>query len=294
MKQSSIERSLIFILFLYAAAGCKKTVEQSNTPDTIRVTHDSIFTAPIIPYPITPLQECNNAPYYGDSIVFSQPAKTTDYYIYPQTNQNLSGTYLAWPQGLVMDSKTGAIDLTKSETGQRYSIGFVKSGTTDTCVSQLIVAGVSYMDSIYVLNHSDTTSRPYFNANPYGSSPCNGSGGPGSGCQFDYNDYAKKQGIIIDKKSGFIDLKKTTKNLNFAMLWNGASLTTRIYYKLNDQSNNASQMIEVKLIYYAHKSDVPPNISAQITQNLFYTLNDALISRGPSARPPLIVIVREG
>ena len=192
-----------------------------------------------------------------------------------------------------MDSKTGAIDLTKSETGQRYSVGFVKSGTTDTCISQLIVGGVSYMDSIYVLNHSDTTSRPYFNANPYGSSPCNGSGGQGPGCQFDYNNYAKNQGIIIDKKTGFIDLKKTTKNLNFAMLWNGESLTTRIYYKLNDNSNNASQMIQVKLIYYAHKSDVPPNIAAQVTQNLYNTLNNALVSKGPSARPPLIVIVRD-
>ena len=64
-----------------------------------------------------------------------------------------------------MDSKTGAIDLTKSETGQRYSIGFVKSGTTD----------------------------------------------------------------------------------------------------------------------------VPANIVAQVSQNLYYTLNDALVSKGPSARPPLIV-----
>jgi hypothetical protein len=123
-------------------------------------------------------------------------------------------------------------------------------------------------------------------------SPCDGSGGPGPGCQFDYNNYAKNQGIIIDKKTGFIDLKKTTKNLNFSMLWNGESLSTRIYYKLNDHSNNASQMIQLKLIYYAHKSDIPASILGQVTQNLFYTLNDVLISKGPSARPPLIVIVR--
>ena len=280
-------------MFIYAAASCKKTIEQSNPPASERVTHDSVYTAAVIPYPETPLQECSDAPNYGDSIVFTQPAKTTDYFIYPQTNQDLSGTYLSWPQGLVIDSKTGAINLTKSETGQRYSIGFVKSGTTDTCISQLIVGGVSYMDSIYVLSNSDTTSRPYFDANPYVSSPCNGSGGQGPGCQFDYNNYAKNQGIIIDKKTGYIDLKKTSKNLNFALLWNGASLTTRIYYKLNDKSNNASQMIQVKLIYYNHKSDIPANITGQVSQNLYYTLNNVLVSRGPSARPPLIVIVRD-
>jgi hypothetical protein len=293
MKQTSLVRSLIFIMLIYAADGCKKTVEPTNpSPDNL-LTHDTVYTAPVIPYPITPLQECNDAPNYGDSIVFTQPANTTDFFVYPLTNQDLSGTYLSWPQGLVIDSKTGAIDLTKSETGQRYSVGFVKSGTTDTCISQLIVGGVSYMDSIYVLANSDTTSRPYFNANPYGSSPCNGSSGPGSGCQFDYNDYAKKQGIIIDKKTGYIDLKKTAKNFNLNTIWNGQSLITRIYYKLNDNSNNASQMIQVKLMYYAHKSDIPADILAQVTQNLFNTLNDLLISKGPSARPPLIVIVRQ-
>jgi len=46
-------------------------------------------------------------------------------------------------------------------------------------------------------------------------------------------------------------------------------------------------------MYYAHKSDIPADILAQVTQNLFNTLNDLLISKGPSARPPLIVIVRQ-
>jgi len=129
MKQTSLIRSLIFILLIYAACSCKKTVEQNNPSSDNLVTHDTVYTAAVIPYPLTALQECSDAPNYGDSIVFTQPANTTDYFVYPLTNQDLSGTYLSWPQGLVIDSKTGAIDLTKSETGQRYSVGFVKSGT---------------------------------------------------------------------------------------------------------------------------------------------------------------------
>jgi hypothetical protein len=289
MKQTLYPGSLVLFLLILLSAACKKSVE-SVTP--VRgILPDSTQTLSLVPYPETPLPECSNAPDYGDSIVFVQPAASGDYYIYPKSNQGETGTYLSWPQGLSMDSKTGIIDLTASQTGQRFSVGFVKAGTSDTCMSQLIVGGAAYMDSVYMLSKSDTTSIPYFNANPYQASPCN-SNGPGSGCQFDYNDYAKNQGIIIDKKTGYIDLKKTMQKINLNLLISGQSLITRIYYKLNDNSNNAPQMIQVKLMYYARKSDIPANILAQISQNLQNTLNDALITKGPSARPPLIVIVR--
>lgn len=38
-----------------------------------------------------------------------------------------------------MDSSTGVINVSQSETGLHYNIGFVKSGTNDTCISQLIL-----------------------------------------------------------------------------------------------------------------------------------------------------------
>ena len=288
MKRTLLPGSLILLFFISLSIACKKSVE-SVTPVVV-TTSDSAHILSVVPYPQTPLQECTNAPNYGDSIVFVQPTTGNDYYVYPKSNQGVAGTYLSWPQGLSMDPKTGIIDLTASQTGQRFSVGFVKTGSSDTCMSQLIVGGAAYMDSVYVLSQSDTTSIPYFNANPYQPSPCspNGQGG----CQFDYNDYAKDQGIVVDKKTGYIDLKKTTQKINFATLINGMSMITRIYYKLNDNSNNAPQMIQVKLMYYVHKSDVPANILSQISQNLTNTLNDILISKGPSARPPLIVIVR--
>jgi hypothetical protein len=222
--------------------------------------------------------------------VFSQPA-SGDYYIFPQNNQGLVGTYLSWPDGLSLNSKTGAIDLSKSETGQRYAMAFVRNGTTDTCMSQLIVAGAAYMDSVYVLSQSNYTSKPYFNANPYGVAPCQGT--QGQGCQFDYNNAAHNQGIEIDQNTGFIDLQKSMQNSIFGLLpLNGTTVYTTIYYKLNDNSNFAPQKIQLKLVYYNHKSDVPAATLLTMTDYLFNTLNDLLISKGPSARPPLIVIVR--
>ena len=73
---------------------------------------------------------------------------------------------------------------------------------------------------------------------------------------------------------------------------NGTTVNTTIYYKLNDNSNYAPQKIQLKLVYYNHKSDVPAAMLSTMTNYLFNTLNNLLISKGPSARPPLIVIVR--
>jgi hypothetical protein len=297
MKQNLNKGSLILILTICIAIACKKSVDQPipNTTSTVNVQHAGDTTLanppkPVIPYPEAPAPECNFAPDYGDSIVYSQPA-SGDYYVYPQNNQGLAGTYLSWPDGLNLNSKTGAIDLTQSETGQRYAVAFVRNGTTDTCLSPLIVAGAAYMDSIYVLSQSDTTAKPYFNANPYGVVPCQGN--QGQGCQFDYNNYAHNQGIEIDQKTGFIDLRKTMQNSLFGLLpLNGTTVYTTVYYKLNDNSNYAPQKIQLKLVYYNHKSDVPAATLLTLTDNLFNTLNNLLISKGPSSRPPLIVIVR--
>jgi hypothetical protein len=292
MKQNLSKGSLILILVLFFTASCKKSIDQPAPPVVpANNTHDTTLAIVPIPYPLSLVQECNYAPDYGDSIVYPQPTTNGDFYVYPQNNQNVQGTYLSWPDGLRLNAKTGSIDLTQSETGQRYSVAFVRSGTTDTCLSQLIVSGAAYMDSVYVLSQSDSTARPYFNANPYGNQPCQGNQGPG--CDFDYNNFAHNQGIEVDQKTGFIDLQKTMKNSLFGLLpLNGATVYTTIYYKLNDNSNFAAQKIQLKLVYYNHKSDIPAATLLTLTDNLFNTLNDLLISKGPSARPPLIVIVR--
>jgi len=300
MKQNLHKGSVILIALILTAVACKKSsVVDTPGPDPVVTPvrpHDSTSTTtttppPVqIPYPAAPAEGCNFAPYYGDSIIYPQPS-SGDFYAYPQNNQGVEGTYLSWPAGLVMNSHTGAIDLTGSETGARYSVAFVKAGTTDTCMSQLIVGGAAYMDSVYVLSLSQKTATPYFDANPAAPSPCASNQGPG--CVFDYNNYAHNQGIEIDQKTGFIDLQKTMQKSLFALLpIDGTTINTTIYYKLNDNSNNAPQKIALQLVFYNHKSDVPPNLLSSITTSLLNTLGDLLLSKGPSPRPPLIIIVR--
>ncbi len=293
MKQNMNRGSLFLLLFVLQVIACKKTVEPGLTPGGISQ-HDTSQTlqTPLVPFPVNPMQECNNAPDYGDSVLFAQPAGSTDSYAYPQNNQGITGTYLSWPVGLSLNPNTGAIDLTRSETGQRYAVAFVKGGTSDTCMSQLIIGGASYMDSVYELTVSTKTSPPYFNANLNAPSACQGNQ-PGPGCQFDYNDFAIRQGIAIDRKTGFIDLVNTMKHSPFGpMPFNGETIYTTVFYKLDDQSNNAPQSIRLKLVYYNHTTDIPAALLSTITGNIQHTIDNDLTTNGPSARPPIIIIVR--
>jgi hypothetical protein len=295
MKQNLKKGSCILLSIFLCAIACKKSAEPSNPEISGVITHDSTQVTtqvpPPVPYPVNPVQECSYAPDYGDSVIYPQPATNGDYYANPQNNQGIQGTYLSWPVGLVLNSKTGSIDLTQSQTGQRYSVAFVKDGTTDTCMSQLIVAGAYYMDSVYVVTLSDTV-KPYFNANPDWPSPCLTN--QGEGCKFDYNNYAKNQGIAIDQHTGNIDIQQTMKNNLFGLIpLNGTTVNTTIYYWLNDNSNYADQKVPLQLVFYNHKSDIPPNLLTSITTNLLNTLGDLLLSKGPAPRPPLIIIVRD-
>ena len=272
---------------------CKKAVEPPDSSPIVAVQHNStshVINTTTNPYPVTPVQECIYAPNYGDSIVYPQPS-SGNYYVYPQNTNGIKGTYLSWPGGLVLDSNTGAINLTLSQTGQRYDIAFVQNGTNDTCISQLVVAGTAYMDSVYSLSQSQNTAAPYFNANPGAPSPCQNNQND-QGCLFDYTRFAKRQGIQVNNQTGAIALQETVKKAFGKNPVNGATINTIIFYRLNDNSNYALQYIQLRLIYYNNRSDIPASLLATISSRRTNALNTLLISQGPSARPPLIVIVR--
>ena len=160
---------------------------------------------------------------------------------------------------MVIDSSTGAINVGQSASGQRYAIGFVKSGTKDTCLSSLIIGGVDYMDSIYVIADGQTEAVPYFNANPYLPNECQGNSNK---CAFDINGSAARMKVIVDNNTGVIDLQKTLNGSGilggaFGLLpYNGQTITINLSYKLPDRSNNSMQHLNVQFQYYNSKSDI--------------------------------------
>jgi hypothetical protein len=264
---------------------------------------DSQFTAPpVLPPAPMPQQSapqnqnvCSALPIYGDTIIFPQPVSGPDYIVTPVNNPG-PGKYLSWPVGMVIDSTTGAIDLTASETGLKYAIGFVPSGTTDTCLSTLVIGGADYADSVYVLSEGETNALPYFDGNPDLLNVC----ATGNGCTFDVTGSAAAMKVIVNTSTGVIDLEKTLNGTSLLSLGgafglvpvSGQTITTTIYYKLNDPSNDALQNISVQLVYYDSKSLINIGLLNTVLTKLDNLVSGNMISTSVNPRPPLVVIVR--
>jgi hypothetical protein len=290
-KQSTCSVLLPFVLLLVFVA-CNKA-DHSDT-DQGEITNDtSTFS--------TSLTQCPNAPKYGDSILYLQPKAGGDFFADPINNTGIQGTYLSWPEGLSINRSNGTINLSKSETGVRYKIAFVKKNTTDTCVSQLIIGGMTYLDSIYVMDKNDTLASPIFDANPYGSSICdisddsdypdNNANG-NNRCVFDDASPGQRANDLklrVRTKSGVINLKKSLADGLFGpVLKNGDSKLVRISYRLNDASLKAPQSITVQVIYYDKVSSIPTALQQEIMGKRSNMYSYKLVNDKP--RPPYLVI----
>jgi hypothetical protein len=285
-------------VFLLVFAGCHKANRSANDTET--------NTDPLVDTPVngnvvlSGPNECPNSPSYGDSVIYLQPVNG-QYMVSPVNNSGISGTYFSWPEGLSLNKTTGTINVSRSETGERYLVGFVKTGTHDTCVSQLILGGITYIDSIYVIGNNDTLAKPIFNANPQLAPICtasddtdypdNNSHGNNT-CSFDNNVPGQKANDLklrVRTTSGIINLKKSLADGIFGpVLRNGDSRIINILYSLNDNSRNAQQQISVKVMYYDKVSNIPATLQSEIQLKRANMMNYRIINDKP--RPPLLII----
>ncbi|WP_207515608.1 hypothetical protein [Longitalea luteola] len=284
---------LPFVLLLVFVACNKADHPEEETDETKNATS----TTPLL----VNSARCPNAPNYGDTIIFTKPRIGGDIFVSPVNNIGVPGTYLSWPEGLRLNRSTGAINVSQSETGVRYNIAFIKDGTKDTCVSQLIVGGMTYLDHIYVLDQNDTLAKPIFNADPFGPSICdnsddtdypdNNSNGNAK-CVFDDavpGSRANDQHLRVRSTSGIINLKRSVAEGLFGINpRNGTSKIIPIEYKLNDASQRAAQRITVQVIYYDKASNIPISLQQEISSKNLSMFSYQVVNGKP--RPPLLII----
>ena len=297
MKKQLLSRyALIFCTFLYLLA-CSKTNQLEDVfPEQINF--DSLLHNQHLvktPSGVSNLQ-CDNGPRYSDSLIYNESGSGKDYIVKP-TNNPGEGRYYSWPRGLILDSVNGAINVSKSESGLRYLLGFIKKGTNDTCFQTLILAGAAYVDSIYVLDKNQTLAKAYFDANAQSNSICvvapgedddNGSNG-NDNCKFQSS--SKK--VKVRNITGAIDLKKTLDNNAFGRNpANGTAIKVTVSYQLKDKSNKSSQKLDVLMVYYESKSQIPQEVVDYIQQKRSAIFNQLVIGLKANPRPPLIVITR--
>ncbi|OQP59975.1 hypothetical protein A3860_35630 [Niastella vici] len=294
-KLSYCSTLLPFVL-LFAFVACNKA---DHTDPAVEESVDTSTTNTTLLTSTT--TSCLYAPNYGDSILYKKPTQSGDFFVAPLNNSGIDGTWLSWPDGLSMNRTTGVLNLSQSETGVRYNVAFVKKGTTDTCVSQLIIGGMTYLDNIYVISNNDTLAQPVFDANPFKNTICdasNDSDYPDSAasgdskCAFDNaapGSKANDQKLRVRTKSGIINLKKSlTDGLFGPVLRNGDFKQIPIQYRLNDASNNAMQSITVKVMYYDKVSSIPAALIQEVTSKRQSFFNYLIINYKP--RPPLLII----
>jgi hypothetical protein len=302
MKRNLPLLALGIVASLVSLFACHKNGSPIPSPthlDQLDSTQLVMLDSPMAraPYPQSPMMGCAYDPDYGDSIIYPQPTLGQDDVVSPKNNPG-PGKYLSWPTGLVIDSVTGAIDVTLSNTGERYAIGFVKQGTADTCITPLVIGGAAYMDSIYVLEEGATQSLPYFDANPSLAPICSGQGNGPNTCSFDVTGSAASQNVAVNGSTGAIDLQKTLYGANGrsgvfgSKPKNGDLASVTIFYKLNDASNMALQRIDVDIVYFNNKSNINPGQIQKINNKREAALTGNLIFGGGNPRPPLIVVVR--
>ena len=294
MKKKRLSSRLLFlVLFLYLLS-CSKINQVDDQPDQQleQLNIDSLLRLEptnTISYLVNSSFNCPEGPQYKDTLIYSSSNSGNDYVVGPMNNPG-AGKYYSWPDGMVLDSVTGAINVSRSETGLKYNIGFVRNGTKDTCLRTIVLAGASYVDSIYVLSKNQTLAYPYFNADLKMNSICSdNSGDDHDKCEFSVSN--KK--IKIGKVTGILDLKKSFDNGVFGSNpVNGTTIKASIYYKLSDKSNKVLQQMDVQFVYYETRAEVPQVVVDYIQQKSNDITAQALIMAGGNPRPPLIVITR--
>jgi hypothetical protein len=236
-------------------------------------------------------------PSYGDSILYLK-ASATDYIVYPTTTP-AGGSFTGFPEGIEIDDRTGAINVTKSETGLRYRITYT-AGNGDTSSTLVVLSGITFLDKFYHLSQHDSIAFPVYNASVGRSVPLNGSA-------FDDGNVANSGGCAMRTTNGQINLAESVRNGIFGNSpQNDVRKDFDILYKLNDGSHLSENKLKVRMYYYATMNDVAPDLlqtlTDRISQGVFLGLNPSFNLPGETARgtatsgiarprPPCIIIV---
>lgn len=305
-------RKILFAVIVLLALGIvacqKQSVETPPETNTPPLTRDTSYS---------PLS-------YGDSIFYlkNQPG---NYTILPISKPETTGFFESNPQGLVLDSITGQINVTQSETGLRYKV-YSLSVTGERLDSvKLVISGIDYADGIYELQATPVaydTAFPIYNARPELPLPCrsndddddddgdddDGDDDDDQGCIFDETDLNDdgnddipgviQDKLLVNKNNGTLDLEASFHAGVFGSSdpANGVTKDFTFYYRLTDVSNKALNKITVRLFHFKKRSDIPQSLLSELNNrwNTVAEINSRLMGRfieSKAKRPPIIIIV---
>ena len=274
---SSVRILAVFLILFIIVSSCQK----DNPP------------APVVPPPDSALS-------YGDSVFYLQN-QSSDYIITP--TQTKHGQYTGFPEGIDIDGNTGAINISKSETGLRYRITFKADGATDSISTVILISGINFLDGFYKISTADSVAVPIYNARNTNAIP-----GTNNGSVFDEGSNCNGAGCKVDVSVGTINLAQTVRNGVFGSTpSNNDRKVFLMNYRINDKSGKALNTLKVKLYYFNSINDVTQEVfdiiaSRQGTLLRYNSLSYAAlsnfrpagtagVSKPSKPRPPCIFIL---
>lgn len=229
---------------------------------------------------------------YGDTIFYLSATGTN--IISPVNFTGFGkGEFKGFPGGLEIDSLTGAINISESETGLRYKVMFLPFKSKDTIITKIVLSGINFYDHIFHFSKGDTVANSIYNASGIAFVP--GQFGVGTGCSFDDGGGCKAQGVIISNFDGSINLAQTLRAGAIPQLNN--SVGEFLYnYKMDDKSGLATNHLKVKIYFYQTEHDIPSYLWDILLKERQGVIIPALASSGfraktQTARPPCLIIV---
>jgi hypothetical protein len=286
--------SSLVLLSLFIIIGCQKDfseLENNNNPladDEVASTSSSSSSSS------TPRLS------YGDTLFYLRN-QAGNYIIPAVSRPNVAGRFKAMPKGLALDTITGNINVTQSETGIRYKVYYVSPTGTSLDSVKLVISGIDYKDAIYEIAATPNaydTAFPIYNARQGIPLPCGDDDEDDDGdlddddntCVFDETDLNDDgnddiPGVIQDKL--LVDIKKGTIDVEASFHAgifgssnppNGISKDFTFYYRLQDASNRALNKITVRVYHYKKRADIPQALldTINIRNNISAAVNSRL------------------
>ena len=226
---------------------------------------------------------------YPDSVFYVTGQK--DYKISPLTKG--TGNYYSFPEGLIVDQKTGIINISESDAGLKYRVTFIPDATKDTSSAFITISGINYFDGFYNLSKGDSILRPVYNANKFVQVP-----GLNNGTTFDVGSNFNSQGCKVNPITAEINLAESIRKGVFG---NSPSNNDRkefeMTYRINDKSNKNDNKLRVKLYFFKSMSEVSPEAFDIIASRQGTIIGPdnitsaPLLARAAKPRPPCIFIV---
>jgi hypothetical protein len=219
---------------------------------------------------------------YGDTVFYlkKQPG---NYMIMPVAKPTGTGYFKAIPKGLVLDTVSGLINVTQSETGLRYKVYYVSPSGILIDSIKIVISGIDYKDAIYEIASTPNvydTAFPVYNAKPVPPLPCGDDDEDDDGdvddddntCVFDETDLDDDgnddiPGVIQDKL--LVDIKKGTIDVEASFHAgifgssnpaNGVNKNFTFYYRLQDASSRALNRITVRVYHFRTRADIPQTL----------------------------------